>query len=108
MANESILSTVKKCVGIEEDYTAFDIDIITCINAAFSILHQLGNPPFSISDKSATWGDYVTDESVVNAVKQYIILKTRVNFDPPANSSVLESMKNQIQELEWRINVAVD
>ena len=108
MANESILNTVKKCVGIEEDYTMFDIDIITCINAAFSTLHQLGNPSFSVSDKTATWDDYATDESVVNAVKQYIVLKTRVNFDPPANSSVLESMKNQIQELEWRINVAVD
>lgn len=106
---ESILTTVKKCLGIAEDYTAFDTDVIMHINAAFSTLHQLGNPEFSISDKSSLWTDYISNnDAVLNAAKQYVILKTRILFDPPSSSFVSENINKQIQELEWRINVAVD
>lgn len=105
---DSILNTVKKCLGIAEDYTAFDTDIIMNVNAAFSTLNQLGNPAFQIEDKNATWSEYGADDATLNAVKQYVVLKTRIGFDPPTSSFVLESMKSQAQELEWRINVAVD
>ena len=52
---DSILTTIKKMLGISEEYEHFDIDIITHINSTFSILAQLGVGPdkgFSIHDLS--------------------------------------------------------
>ena len=40
--NDSILSSVKKMLGLPEEYDAFDLDIITHINSAFTVLTQLG------------------------------------------------------------------
>ena len=52
---ESILTSIKKLLGIEESYEIFDPDIILYINSAFSTLTQLGVGPekgFSITDKT--------------------------------------------------------
>lgn len=108
---ESILTSIKKMLGIVENYTHFDSDIIMHINSVFMILNQLGVGPlegFIIEDDSAIWEDYVSDTTQLQAVKSYIYLKVRLLFDPPASSSVMESMNRMISELEWRLNVAVD
>lgn len=108
---ESILTSVKKLLGISEEYTAFDTDIIICINSAFSILTQLGVGPsegFSISDPSATWDDYFSDGIKVEAVKNYVAAKVRLMFDPPTSASMLQALNNIISELEWRLNVQCD
>lgn len=39
---ESVLTSVKKLLGIDEGYTHFDADIVMHINSAFSILTQMG------------------------------------------------------------------
>lgn len=105
----SVLNTIKKLLGPSQDQTDFDIDIIVHINNAFSILHDLGVGPkegFSIEDASAIWTDYISDNPVIlNKVKTYVYLKTRLHFDPPSNTALLESMKESIKELEWRLNV---
>ena len=110
--NESILNTIKKMLGIADDYTPFDQDIIVLINGAIMILRQLGVGPqtgFSISNAEATWGDYLgTDEILLASVKPYIYLKTKVVFDPPTSSFVLDAMQKQIDEYEWRSNIEVD
>lgn len=111
---ESILTSVKKLLGIAEEYTAFDPDIIMSINSVFAILEQLGVGPdggFSISDATATWSDYFGDsEEVVKAeaVKNYVGLKVKLMFDPPTSSSVMQATTNMTNELEWRLNVACD
>ena len=99
----SILVTIKKMLGIDEDYTAFDVDIITNINSVFLTLNQLGVGPdtgFEITDTSQTWADFPME---LNAIKTYIYLKVKETFDPPASGFVIESMHNQQKELEWRI-----
>ena len=106
----SILISTKKILGIAEDYTAFDLDIITHINTAFSTLNQLGVGPvegFMIEDETANWEDFIDLENDLqfNNVKSYIYLKVRQYFDPPTTSYLLESFDRQIQELEWRLNV---
>lgn len=108
---ESILTSIKKLLGIAEGYTHFDDDIIIHINSVFSILNQLGVGPtkgFFIEDDSSTWLDFVSDDSVIQFVKTYVYLKVKLIFDPPQSSAVMEAMNRQISELEWRINVAVD
>lgn len=106
---DSILTSIKKLLGIEEEYEHFDPDIIMHINSIFMVLTQLGVGPsegFSIQDKSAIWMDFIPNSSQFEAVKTYMHLKVRLVFDPPTNSAVIESMNRTISELEWRLNVA--
>ena len=104
----SILKSIKKVLGLDADYTAFDIDIVMHINAVFSILQQLGIGPvngFAIEDDTATWDTFLGTDPLLNSVKSYIFLRVRLLFDPPTSSFHTEAMKQQIQELEWRLNV---
>ena len=109
---ESILTSIKKLLGIGEDYDKFDVDIITHINTAFSILRQLGVGPkkgFSISGVDDVWNDFIPeDDAQFQDVKTYIYLKVKLVFDPPLSASVIESMKESIHELEWRMNVTAE
>lgn len=108
---DSILASVRKGVGIEQDYTHFDPDLIMHINSTFFTLFELGvgpqDKPFTIEDDSATWSDFI-DDAYADAVRSYMVLKVRLLFDPPQSGSVIELMKAQIAEYEWRLNVRVD
>lgn len=107
----SILNSVKKMIGISSDYKVFDQDLIVHINSVFMILHQLGIGPkngFSITDENTVWTDFVSDESNLHAVKTYMHLKVKLLFDPPLSTAVMECYKEQIKELEWRLNVQVE
>ena len=107
----SILTSIKKLLGVAEDYTEFDEDIITHINSVFLNLTQLGVGPeegFMIEDNTAEWVDFINDSVQLQAVKTYVYLKVKLLFDPPLSSSVTESINRMIAELEWRLNAAVD
>ena len=104
---ESILTSIKKLLGIPEDYEHYDADIIMHINSVFMILNQLGGGPsngFSITDKTAVWGNFISDNDNLEAVKSYVYMKVRLLFDPPLSSAVMECMNRMISELEWRLN----
>lgn len=108
---ESILTSIKKMLGITEEYTHFDQDIIMHINSVFMILTQLGVGPsegFSIQDAYAVWTDFIQDTTKLESVKSYVYMKVKLLFDPPLSSAVTESMNRMISEFEWRLNVAVD
>lgn len=105
----SILTSIKKNLGLVEDYTVFDDDILLLINSVFSTLNQLGIGPaegYMIEDKTATWDAFIGDDTRLNAVKTYVYLRVRLLFDNASMTSyLLDSMQKQIQELEWRLNV---
>lgn len=108
---DSILTSVKKLLGITEEYTHFDADIIMHINSVFMILTQLGVGPskgFRVEDSSSIWTDFVSDDSLMESVKSYMGLKVRLLFDPPTSSAVMESMNRMISEFEWRLNVQAE
>lgn len=109
---ESILTSIKKLLGITEEYEHFDTDIIMHINSAFSVLTQLGVGPengFRIEDASAEWSEFLYDDPRLEFVKSYIYFKVKLMFDSTSlSSAVIESINRQISELEWRINVTVD
>lgn len=102
---ESILTSIKKLLGITSDYEHFDADIIMHINSVFMILMQLGIGPadgFSISDDSAVWSDFLSDATWLEMVKSYVYLKVKLIFDPPQSGTVLGSIEKIISEFEWR------
>lgn len=106
---ESILTSTKKILGLPEDHTEFDLDVITHINSVFSDLTQLGVGPvggFDIQDATPDWTSYIADDSVLlNMIKTYMYLRVRHLHDPPTTSFVLSALEKQIEKMEWRINV---
>ena len=103
---ESILNSIKSMIGINEEDTSFDLDIIIHINSVFSILRQLGVGPettFGILDDKPVWDDFLDDNVDFNEVKTYMYLKTKLVFDPPASSTVIKAMEDNIKEYEWRL-----
>lgn len=106
--DNSILSDIKKLLGLDENYDSFDKDIIIHINSVFSILRQIGIGPdtgFKITGAEDTWSSFVSDMSLIEDVKTYIYLKVRMIFDPPASSVLASSIEKEISELEWRLNI---
>lgn len=108
---DSILKSTKKILGLAPDYDAFDLDILTHINSAFSTLHQLGLGPAEglfISDDVPKWSAFLGDDPRINSVRSYVYLKVRILFDPPQTSYLLAAQENQIKELEWRLTLVKD
>jgi hypothetical protein len=104
----SILTSTKKILGLDADYVAFDLDVTTHINAAFSTLNQLGVGPeegFFIEGATEDWGDFEVPANELNSAKSYVYLKVRMLFDPPGTSFLIAAMDAQIKEMEWRLNM---
>ena len=108
---DSILLSVKKMIGIPNDYDVFDTDIILHINTVFDGLNQMGVGPeegFSISDSSAEWSEFLTFGKNSEMVKTYMYLKVRMLFDPPSNGTLSNVLSEQIKEYEWRLLIFAD
>ena len=108
----SILTSVKKLLGIAEECTDFDADLIMYINMALFALVQMGVGPaagYTISGKENEWTEFIADPVKVEAVKAYVAVKVRLlGFDPPQSSTTMEALKNTVAEMEWRLNVEHD
>ena len=105
---ESILDSIKELLGIGSDDTSFDKELIMHINGAIMIITQLGvGPPsgYAITDKNNTWLELTLGRTDLEAIKTDIYLRVRLIFDPPQNSFLVNSIKEQIQEYDWRISV---
>lgn len=110
MAN-SILNDVKKMLGMDSEYTAFDQEVIIYINSAISTLTQIGVGPtegFTVIDDVAEWEDFLAADHRLAAIKNYVYLRVRLIFDPPATSFGITAVENQAKELEWRLQVAAE
>lgn len=111
MNNDNILQSIKKLIGIYEDDTSFDQDLIIHINTIFSILKRLGVGPtegYKLKTGTEEWSEFTKDDNNLEAVKSYIYVKVKLVFDPPSNSMATESLKNMAQELEWSLNVMAE
>ena len=103
---DSILATTKKMLGLDESYPAFDTDIVVFINSALMTLQQLGVGPkngFTVTDLSQKWADFLPSDTMLEGAKTYIYLCVKMLFDPPGSSYVMDAMKQQREELEWRL-----
>lgn len=108
---DSILESTKHMVGLDESYDAFDLDVTTHINSAFSTLYQVGVGPiegYIIQDKNNKWTDFIGNRMDIENVKSYVYSFVRLRFDPPTSSFGLEALQKQLDEYIWRLNVAAD
>lgn len=112
LATQSILDSVKKVIGMDPSYTAFDEDVIMHINSTFSKLYNLGVGPktaaFEIEDKTSTWEDFFQGKTNINMVKTYVCMSVRMIFDPPPTSFGIEAVQKEIEQMGWRLNVLDD
>ena len=110
---ESILTSIKKALGIAAEYDHFDPELIMHINSVFSDLWEIGVGPsrgFVIEDDTSVWTDFLpdTDDFRFENVKSYMYLKVQLLFDPPTNSSILAAKERQAERLEWRLSYAAE
>lgn len=106
--SDSILSSVKKLIGISEEDDSFDLDVMFNINAASSVLYQLGvlSRPYMVTSKEDTYDDLIpgASEDIVSQIKMYFVYKTRLGFDSSTlSATVIEVIKEMIKEAEWRL-----
>lgn len=107
----SILVTVRTSLGILPDFTEFDQELIVSINSALMAVSQLGIGPtggFSISDDTAEWSTLFDGVPNIEATKSYVILKAKMEFDPPGTSFLMDSYRRQLDELGFRLMTEVD
>ena len=106
---DNILQTIKKMLGIQNEYDVFDQDILVHINTAFSVLNQLNIGPEDglYVDADTTWDMYI-DETNLTMIKTYVYLKVKLIFDPPSSSVIVDSINRTLSELEFRLYVEGD
>lgn len=111
-SSESVLGAIKKLLGIPYEENVFDVDIMLNINAAIFTLKQLGidSKESVVTSADVTFSNLFGDlpRTTIEQVKMYLFYKTKLAFDPPSSSSVMECIKEMIKETEWRLNVSVD
>lgn len=108
MPEPQILPSIKKLLGITEDYTEFDQDISMHIDSIFVTLNQLGvgpDEPFYLEEGTETWEMFMEDATNLRNVKSYIYLRARLLFDMPQNAFLVTAIEKQIKELEWRMTL---
>lgn len=107
MVTESILDSIKIMLGNSMDDTNFDTELIIFINGALSIINKLGVGPtgYKISNNSNTWDEFLGDRTDLEEVKTNVYLRVRLAFDPPQNSFLVTSIKEQIAESTWYIEL---
>ena len=107
---DSILASVRNALGIEQDSTVFDNEIVPLINTYLMTLEQLGvgQKAFSVSDESATWSSFLSNKEQYEGAKTYVVTRVRLAFDPPTSAHVANALTDLYKELEWRLAVQKD
>lgn len=112
LADQSILDSVKKVLGMDATYTAFDEDIVMHINSQFSKLYNLGVGPkttaFEIENKNNKWSEFLQGKTNINMVKTYVCMAVRLIFDPPPTSFGITAVEKEIEQMGWRLNILDD
>lgn len=107
----SILKSVKKRLGIPDDYDVYDEDVLMNINTALSTITQLGVGPelgFNVQDDSATWEQLLGGDLRLNMVRDFVTLTAKLLFDPPPTSFGITAVQKNLEEMAWRIEVAAN
>ena len=102
-----IFDDIKEALGIAKEDTGFDAELSMYISDGIDTLKQLGAVDEQMEyDESMTWSDIIKtpDETYTpyGMVRLFILLNTKLTFDPPSPSNV-SYVKGKIDQLSWRI-----
>ncbi len=101
---DSILETMLTLAGDSPSMPAYKTDIMLYTNGLFGRLKNLGVGPkegFYITGEEETWDDFMEEGPERAAVQSYMTFKIKLMFDPPQNSTVLQSYERLAAEFEW-------
>ena len=103
----TILSDIKKVIGAEDFDDEFDVDILIYINGELSKLCQVAilNDSAIPIDKDTEWKKLSDDRKLLNLIRNYLSIKTKLEFDPPESSVVANTYDKLASEYEWRIGL---
>lgn len=107
---DSVLLSIKKLLGVH-DAPYYDDELIMFINSALQNLMQIGvgnQTGFKITNENDTWSSIIGSRLDLESIKSYVFIKTKLLFDPPASSVLMETLLKQSTELEWRINAQIE
>lgn len=109
---ESVLNDVKDFCGIRQEDTDFDTTICGCIDTVMSTLCQLGVVKIGnlkpVQNDSLTWSEFIDDPVQLAMAKQYVKIKVRLMFDPPASGTIKAAYESQADEFEFRAQFAAE
>lgn len=106
MDRNIILESVKDYCEIADCEADFDNRIIDHINAQFAVLFQNGVGPtagYAIDTGEETWTEFTEDPVLRSMVREYIKIGTKLEFDPPQSTALLQQLNERHKELEWRV-----
>jgi hypothetical protein len=100
-----ILKSTKELLGVPDEVTDFDSQLVIFINMVLVTLNQFGvgeaNYQTTLTDGDLE--DFIPgDEGIHSSVQMYIFFKVRLLFDPPSTGYVLAALEKAIAEQEWR------
>lgn len=107
-----VLQDVRKFLNIEPTSNVFDGEIIPHVTSGLGKLSQNGVVVAQALTETTTWHDIIVSEFLVNPevftmVPLYLMLSTKILFDPPPPST-LEYYQNNISDLLWRLRTIYD
>lgn len=119
---DTILGSIKQMLGLQQDYTPFDPELVIHINSALMALTQLGvgrkgfmityEVPVGAQDNVErsleTWKDFMGSIDLPNmqAAKSFVFYKVKLSFDPSGSSVLKETYQELADEYAFRLQVA--
>lgn len=98
------LINVKEFIGVPEEETIFDTELLSLMNQAVSYLFSLGIDELEtvvfVEESEYT---LTPDQTLNNYIKVYLPTKVKLEFDISANTNVQSSRQNSLGQLEQRI-----
>lgn len=105
---DSILGSIKQMIGLPTDYEVFNPNVIYLINTYLNVLNQqgVGQNGFAITGEAQTWAQFLGEDKAKFAMAiDYVYVRTKRIFDPSSSSAVMQALKEESDELGWRMNV---
>lgn len=113
MTGEVILNTISEALGVTDG--EFETELSVHISSSLDVLYQNGlqQPSTPLDVSMDTWNYLLSgnsdDENAIgkSLVIQYVLLRTKIMFDPPPPSSV-GYFTAAVDEVLWRVRQIYD
>lgn len=107
-----VIEHIRKSVGLTEDNSEFDTELLNHINLSIVKANQNGVKLNKlIVDEVTTWDELIDTDAVgydsLGALPTFISLNVKLLFDPPPPSSV-EFHVRSLDESLWRLRIAYE